>query len=118
MKFGKTAIEREELHAVIKPIKNWYVNVNNIVISKLAKTKTNCKYLIWYLDKDIRPLVLVMPKMSEHIKLFEIEDKDNKLMSFRIDGDKLFEKYKAISTKIEDLKNIELNICQFMMIDI
>ena len=109
MKFGKTAIEREELYAVIKPIKNWYVNVDNIVISKLAKTKTNCKYLIGYLDKDIRPLVLVMPKMSEHIKLFEIEDKDNKLMSFRIDGDKLFEKYKAISTKIEDLKNIELN---------
>ena len=30
-------------------------------------------------------------------------------MSFRIDDEKLLEKYKAICTKIEDLKNIELN---------
>ena len=30
-------------------------------------------------------------------------------MSFRIDDKKLLEKYKAIWTKIEDLKNIELD---------
>ena len=30
-------------------------------------------------------------------------------MSFRIDDEKLLEKYKAISTKTEDLKNIEIN---------
>ena len=30
-------------------------------------------------------------------------------MSFRIDDEKLLETYKAIWTKIEDLKNIELN---------
>ena len=30
-------------------------------------------------------------------------------MSFRIDAEKLLEKYKAIQTKVEDLKNIELN---------
>ena len=30
-------------------------------------------------------------------------------MSFRIDDEKLSEKYKAIWNKIEDLKNIELN---------
>ena len=35
--------------------------------------------------------------------------KSNKLMSFRIDDEKLLEKYKAIWTKIQDLKNIELN---------
>ena len=45
------------------------VNVNNIVISKLVKTKTNFKYLIGYLNKDIRPLVLIMPKMSGNIKV-------------------------------------------------
>ena len=33
-------------------------------------------------------------------------------MSFRIDDEKLLEKYKAISTKIEDLRNIELNVLQ------
>ena len=30
-------------------------------------------------------------------------------MSFRIDGEKLLERYKAIWTKTEDQKNIELN---------
>ena len=35
--------------------------------------------------------------------------KSNKLMSFRIDDEKLLEKYKAIWTKIDDLKSIELN---------
>ena len=37
-------------------------------------------------------------------------------MSFRIDDDKLLEKYKTISSKIGDLKKM-LN-CQFMIIDI
>ena len=66
-----------------------------------------------YLDKAIRPLVLVMPKMSGYVKTFKVEggdkDKSNKLMSFHIDDEKLLEKYKVIWTKIEDLKNIELN---------
>ena len=30
-------------------------------------------------------------------------------MSFRIDDEKLLEKYKTIQTKTEDLKNVELN---------
>ena len=37
------------------------------------------------------------------------EDKNNKLMSFRINDKRLFGKYKAIWNKIEDLKNIDLN---------
>ena len=40
-------------------IKIWHVNVNNIVISQLIETKNNSKYLIFYLDKSIRPLVFV-----------------------------------------------------------
>ena len=35
--------------------------------------------------------------------------KNKKLLSFSIDGEKLLEKYKTIWTKIEDLKNIELD---------
>ena len=31
-------------------------------------------------------------------------------MSFSIDDEKLLEKYKAVSTKIEDLKNIKSNL--------
>ena len=51
--------------------------------------------------------------MSEDIKKFKAndvdKDKKNRLMSFRIDNEKLLEKYKSIWTNIEGLKNIELN---------
>ena len=46
----------------------------------------------------------MMSKMSGYVNTFEVEGKNNKLMSFRIDDEKLLEKYKAIWTKIEDLK--------------
>ena len=64
-------------------------------------------------DKAIRPLVLIMPKMSGYVKTSKIKevdkDKINKLMSFHIEDENLLEKYKAIWTKVEDLENIELN---------
>ena len=47
--------------------------------------------------------------MSGCVKTFKVEDKINKLMSFRIDNEKLLEKYKTIWTKIEDSKNIEFD---------
>ena len=63
--------------------------------------------------KAIRPLVLIMPKMSGYVRTSKFKEgdknKSNKLMSFRIDDEKLLEKYKAIGAKIEYLKNIELN---------
>ena len=40
-----------------KAIQIWNVDVNNIVVSKQVVTKTNSKYLIGYLDEDIKPLV-------------------------------------------------------------
>ena len=77
------------------------------------KQETNSKYLIWYLDKTMKPLVLILSKMSGYVKTFKVKDrnkdKNNKLMSFCINHEKLWEKYKAAWTKIEDLKNIELS---------
>ena len=81
IKFEKTEIAKETFYAAKKPLKIWDVNVDNIVVSKLVKTKTNSKYLTGYLDKNIRPLVLIMPKMSGYVKTFNVEDKINKLMS-------------------------------------
>ena len=46
-------------YALKNPIKIWNVNVDNVVISILVKPKTNSKYWIIYLDKDITPLVFV-----------------------------------------------------------
>ena len=65
--------------------------------------------MIGYLVEAIRPLLLRMSKMIGYVQIFKVQegniDKNNKLISFRIDD----EKYKAIWNKIEDLKNIELN---------
>ena len=101
---------KEKFYAAKKPIKIWDVNVDNIDVSKLVETKTNYKSLIGIkVDKAIRSLVLIISKMSGYVKTFKVEDKINKLMSFRIDNEKLLEEYKAIWTKIEDSKNIELD---------
>ena len=62
--------------------------------------------MIGYSDRAIKPLVLIIPKLSGYVKMFKVEDKISKLMSFRIDDQKLLGKYKAIWTKIEDFKNI------------
>ena len=100
----ETKVTKENFYAAVKPIKIWDVNVDSIVICKLVKAKTNSKYLIGYLDKAIRPLSLII---SGYVKLqlkliFKVKDKDksNKMMSFRIDDDKLLEKYEIICTKI------------------
>ena len=69
--------------------------------------------MIGYLDKDIRPLSLIMSKMSGYVQTFKVKDGDqdkiNKLMPFWIDDEKLLEIYKALWTKIEDSQNIKLN---------
>ena len=102
-------ITKEKFSAPKRLIKICDVNVNKIVISKLIKTKTNSKYLIGYLEKTLRPLVLIMPKMSGCVKTFGVKEGNDKLISFRIDDDKLLEKYKAIWTEIENFRNIGLN---------
>ena len=72
------------------------VDVDNIVNSKLIETKINSKYLIGYLDKVIRPLVLIMPKLIGYVKTFKVKngdkDQNNILMFFRIGDEKLLEK--------------------------
>ena len=88
MRFGQIEIAKQNFYAAKKPIKTWDVNVDDNVISKLVKTKTNSKYLIGYLDKPIKPLVLIMPKMRGYVKTFKVKDghkhKRDKLMSFYI----------------------------------
>ena len=73
--------------------------------------------MIGYLDKAIRQLVLIMPKVSGYVQTFKVKDgdknKNNKLMYLPINDEKVSEKYKSIRTKIEDLKNTEFNALTF-----
>ena len=57
----------------------------------------------WILRWGYKPLVLIVPKMSGYVKTFKVKEGGNKLISLRIDDEKLLENYKAICTKIEDL---------------
>ena len=43
LRFGETKVTKEKFYASKKTIKNLDVNLDNIVISKLVKTKTNSK---------------------------------------------------------------------------
>ena len=52
--------------------------------------------MIGYLDKGIKPLILVIPTISEYVKTVKVEDKKNKLMYFHIDYEKLLGKRRAI----------------------
>ena len=60
----------------------------------------------------------MMPKVSGYVKTFKVKDGDKnkkkKLMSFRIDDEKLLEKYKAIWTKIKDLKKYWIKYFTFL----
>ena len=40
-RFGEAKVENETFYAAKNPIRIWDVNVDNIVIPKLLKTKTN-----------------------------------------------------------------------------
>ena len=70
LRSGKTKVAKEEFYGAKTLMKTWDVNVDNIVISKLVQAKNNSKYLIGYLDEVLRPLVLILPKMSEYVKTF------------------------------------------------
>ena len=99
-RFGETKVTKEKFCAS--------KNGDNIVILKLVKTKTNFNYLIGYLDKAIRPLFLIVPKMSGYVKTFKVKDgdkhKNNKLMSFCIDDKKLLTNIKLFGIRLKILK--------------
>ena len=113
MRFEETKVTKEKFYAAKKTIKVWDVNVDNIVILKLVKTKTNTKYFIGYSEKAIRPLDLILHKMSRYDQTFKlkmkVKIKINRLISFFIHDEKLLLKYKDVWTKIEDLKNTKLD---------
>ena len=75
LRFGETKIAKVKFCSA-KKTNIWDVNVDNIVTSKLVKTKTNPKYLIGYLHKIIRPLFSILCKMIGYVKIFKVKDGD------------------------------------------
>ena len=69
MGFGETKVAKEEFYDAKKSINTWD-------ISNLTETKNNSKFLIGYLNEVIRPLVLILPKISGYVKTFKVKDGD------------------------------------------
>ena len=61
--------------------------------------------MIGYSNKAIRPLVLIMPKLSGYVMTSKVKDgdkdKNNKLMSFLIDDKKLLENIKLFGLRLK-----------------
>ena len=51
------------------PVKLWYVNTDNKVISNLLETNNNSKYFFGYLVEVVRPSVLIFPEMNRYVKI-------------------------------------------------
>ena len=71
LRFGKTKVAKEEIYVAKKLVKAWDANVENTVLSKSVETKNNSEYWIGYLVEVIKPFVLLLPKMSDYVKIFE-----------------------------------------------
>ena len=81
------------------------LNLDNIVTSKVIKIKTFSKYLIEYLDIVMKPIFLIIPKISKYVKKFNVnggdKNKNNKMMPFRVIDEKLLEKYKLFRLRLK-----------------
>ena len=115
LRFDERKVAKEEVYGAKKAMNSWDVNVNKIVISNLIEAQNNFKYLIGYFDEFIRLLVLMLPKMSGYVTTFKNGDRDkdnnknNELMFFHINNEKLLESVKTFGLRLKNSKNIELN---------
>ena len=71
LRFGKTKVAKEEIYVAKKLVKAWDANVENTVLSKSVETKNNSEFWIGYLVEVIKPFVLLLPKMSDYVKIFK-----------------------------------------------
>ena len=62
----------------------------------MVKKEFDSNYFIGYLDKTIRLLVLIIPKINGCVKTSKVEGGNGKLIFFRTDDQKLLEKSKPI----------------------
>ena len=86
LKFDNDEVNKKEFHISKQPISYELVNVDQISISDIFKhSDTGFKYFIGCKDDNIiRPLCIILPKMSGFIKSF---DKGGKNMSLMIEDD-------------------------------
>ena len=95
LEFDNIRVSQKEFHKPKQPIDLMSVNVDQTDVSdKFKHSDEGYKYFIGYQgDEIVKPLCIILPQMSEHIKCFE---KGGKNMSFFVRDGEVLEKYNEI----------------------
>ena len=108
LKFNNIRVNKKKFHMSKEPIDLMSVNVDQIVVSdKFKHNNEGFKYFIGYQEGEIvKPLCIILPQMSGHIKYFEYGGMD---MSFLIKDDEVWEKYEQIWGLIKNKLGIKFH---------
>ena len=106
--FDNIRVNKKEFHKSKQPINLNLINVDQIVVSdKFKHSDDGFKYFIGYKEGEIvKPLCIILPKMSGYIKYFENQGKNT---SFVIKDDSVLDKYNEIWNKIKNTLNIKFH---------
>ena len=108
LEFDNIIANNRELHKYKQPIDLMSVNVDQIVVSdKFKHSDDSFKYFISYKEGEIvKPLCIILPQMTGHIKYFE---NGGKKMSFMVKEDDVLDKYNKIWGKTKNKLNIKFH---------
>ena len=108
LKFVNLEVNKENIHASKHPVALNLVNINQMLISdKFEHSDKSFKYFIGYKDDNIiRPLCIILPKMSGYIKYF---NNGGKNMSSMIKNNSVLIKYHEIWNRIKKTSNTKLH---------
>ena len=102
LKSDNIEINKKEFHMSKQPIDLNLVETNKIS-EKFKHSDDGFKYLIGYEEDDIvKPLCIILPRMSGYIKYFENR---GKTISFVIKDDSVLDKYNEIWKRIKKTLN-------------
>ena len=106
--FDNIRVNKKEFHKSKQPINLNLVNADQMVVpDKFKHGDDGFKYFIRYKEGEIvKPLCIILPKMSGYIKYFENQGKNT---SFVIKDDSVLDKYNEIWNKIKNTLNIKFH---------
>ena len=83
LKFNNIRVNKKKFHMSKKAIDLMSVNIDQIVISdKFNHNNNDFKYFIGYQEDEIvKPLCIILPKMSGYIKYFECGDQNKSFLT-------------------------------------
>ena len=108
LKFDNIGANKKEFWKSKQPVNLDLINVDQIVVSdKFRHNDDGFKYFIGYKEGEIvKPLRMLLPKMSGYIKCFE---NGGKSMSFLIKEDDVLDKYNEIWDRFKETLSIKFH---------